>query len=99
MKEMPFFDLFFVKIDFLAALYDQITCQMLETSLKPNAMVKILTVNNHDTGKFSYRLSGVTAAWCCSSLFVPGSPEVVDPCRPTVRLPFLFVRSFPENKF
>jgi hypothetical protein len=36
-RKTPLFDLFLVKSDFFAAFYDQITCQMLETSLKPNA--------------------------------------------------------------
>jgi hypothetical protein len=71
---------------------------MLETSLKANVMGKILTVNNHDTEKFPHRLRGVSAAPSCSSLFVPGSPQVVS-YWPTFRLPFLFLRSLAESKF
>jgi hypothetical protein len=72
---------------------------MLETSLKANAMGKILTVNNYDTGKFPIRLLGMIAAPCCSSLFVPGSPQAVDSYPPIFRFPFLYVRPLAESKF
>jgi hypothetical protein len=67
---------------------------MLNISLKPNAMGKILTVNNRDTGKRLYWLRSP----CCSSLFAAGLPQLIGPHRPTFRHPFLFVRSWAESK-